>query len=67
MSTQDRISRDLDGSLDEIVFTGAVHLERMTDGSFWMSLTRPDGSGYVVSLYAAARRQIVATCEEEPG
>jgi hypothetical protein len=40
-------------SLDEIVLTGMAHLEKMTSGSWYLGLYRPDGSGYQVWLSAA--------------
>lgn len=41
---QDRIQRDDDGDLDEIVASGGAHLERLNDTGWYLSLTQVDGT-----------------------
>lgn len=44
------------GKLDEIVLTGTAHLEQMDTNHWFLSLYRPDGTGYGVWLYGRKGR-----------
>lgn len=43
-----RIERDEDGGLDEIVTDGGCHLERMGDKTWWLDCIRKDGSSHAI-------------------
>ena len=45
-----RIEYDDNGELDEVVTDGGMHLERMSDGGWFLSGQRLDGSQVVVYL-----------------
>ena len=45
-----RVEYDEDGLLDEAVTDGGMHLERMSDGGWFLSGQRLDGSQVVVYL-----------------
>lgn len=53
-----------DGSLDELVGSGAFHLEQMGDNHWWMSLTGPGGEE--VHVWLQARGKITASYERMP-
>ena len=47
----DRIDMDDDGELDDVAIAATrFRLERMSLGAWWLSVTRPDGSRFVVNL-----------------
>ena len=45
-----RIEYDDNGELDEVVTDGGMHLERMSDGGWFLSGQRLDGSQVVIYL-----------------
>lgn len=45
-----RVEYDEDGLLDEVVTDGGMHLERMSDGGWFLSGQRLDGSQVVIYL-----------------
>ena len=46
-----RISSNTDGSLDEVVATGRIHLEQMSDIYWWMRIYLPDGRSIDVNFW----------------
>lgn len=52
-----------DGSLDEVVGTGAFHLEQMGDNLWWMRLDAP---GRSIVVWMRAKGKIKARAEDEP-
>lgn len=64
----DRIDLDATGTLDDVSLA-ATHfrLERMDEGYWWLSVTRPDGSRFVVNLATKRpmRTAILASHYEE--
>jgi hypothetical protein len=54
------------GQLDEVVLYGVAHLEQMSADSWFLSLTREDGSGYGIWL-SRRRKSVKAMWEEREG
>lgn len=48
---ENRIQRDEQGELDEVVTDGGAHLERMDDDRWFLECHRSDGSSYVVWIH----------------
>ena len=57
-----RVQRNDDGSLDEVVTDGGAHLEQMNDKDWFLSMQRADGSEYCVWF----RGEITHQEEREP-
>lgn len=56
-----RVTHYDDGMLDEVVLCGVdIHLERMSDGSVWLGVYRPD-SEVRLSVWLTASRKDVLT------
>ena len=41
-----------DGTLDEVVAAGKIHIEQMDTGAWWIGITTTDGKTHHVNLWA---------------
>jgi len=66
---QDRVKRDPDGTIDEIVITDATsfHLKMMNDGCYWICVTCADGTEDHITIWAKQpRAKVVADYRRDP-
>lgn len=56
MSKPIEIRRDPDGTIDEIIADGSVHLEMMDHGYAWIGITTRDGKTLHVDIQVRRRR-----------
>lgn len=57
-----------DGDIDEIVLADVtVHIEQMNDRTWWIGLTRPDGTSWDGNFHADSRGRMRFTEQENNG
>lgn len=60
-ASKTRIDRNPDGTLDDAVFDGRIHIEQMDEGHWWVGITTHEGALYHINLYS--KRPIAAYIE----
>lgn len=61
------IRRNEDGSVDEILATGRVHVEQMDDASWWVGIETDEGRLAFTFGLSPIGEHILLTLTEEPG
>ncbi len=68
MAFKNRVGRNSDGSLDEIILFDVeyVHLEQMDDSSWWIGIGRKDGTTDHINIFSRSGKAVVdATYEPD--